>query len=467
MAEPSEKNGSDSPGLKKVLTLWNLICIGVVIIQPVAPMGVFGVISNKAQGHVVTTILIAMIAMLFTAISYGKMARVYPSAGSAYTFVGREIHPSFGYITGWSMLMDYVLNPLICVAFCSKAAMNIVPEIHFYVWVLFFAFLFTFLNLRGVNTSARMNEMICIALLVVVGIFFVAAARFVWGMHTCGPGFFTDPFYNPHTFKVNNLFAGTSIAVLTYIGFDAISNFSEEAKDPKRDILRATVLVCLVIGVLSAVEVYAAQLIWGSGPFPQDQVESAFALVSKQAGGMVLFHIINFSLLVANMGSGMGAHLAAGRLLYGMGRGNALPRKIFGVIDPVNHIPRNNIIIIGVFVLLGVCSMELCSSKLGGGTYEVGVQMLNFGALIGFMGVNASSIAYYYVKASEKNLGNLFPPLLGFFICGYLWLMLSTPAKIIGGILMAIGFTYGYIKTKGFRSELISFDYTGTDQQSN
>src|SRR5579863_6259523 len=93
--------------LKRALRLWDLIFIGIVIIQPIAPMGIFGVISNAARGHVVTTILIAMVAMLFTAVSYGRMARVYPSAGSAFTYVGRELHPALGYITGWSMAMDY------------------------------------------------------------------------------------------------------------------------------------------------------------------------------------------------------------------------------------------------------------------------------------------------------------------------------------------------------------------------
>src|SRR5512147_2420787 len=135
--------------LKRSLGLWDLIIIGIVIIQPIAPMGVFGVISNKAQGHVVSTILIAMVAMLFTAISYGRMARVYPSAGSAYTYVGQEMHSSLGYVIGWSMVMDYILNPLICIAFCAKAAMNILPIFPFYVWLLFFAVVFTVLNLRG------------------------------------------------------------------------------------------------------------------------------------------------------------------------------------------------------------------------------------------------------------------------------------------------------------------------------
>src|ERR1700722_6690896 len=103
MTEAAANTQTKTVRLNRTLGLWNLIIIGMVIIQPTAPMGIYGVISNKAHGHVVTTILIAMIAMLFTAISYGRMARVYPSAGSAYTYVGQEIHSAVGYMVGWGM----------------------------------------------------------------------------------------------------------------------------------------------------------------------------------------------------------------------------------------------------------------------------------------------------------------------------------------------------------------------------
>src|ERR1700704_2335713 len=130
----------------------------MVIVQPIAPMGVYGIISNKAGGHVVTTILIAMVAMLFTAIGYGRMARVYPSAGSAYTYVGQEIHPVLGYVTGWAMVMDYILNPLICTILCSKLTQNILPGVTHWALAIFYATAFTALNLRGVKTSARIND---------------------------------------------------------------------------------------------------------------------------------------------------------------------------------------------------------------------------------------------------------------------------------------------------------------------
>src|ERR1700747_3681768 len=172
MANEPNPTAQSPVKLRRVLGLWDLIIIGIVIIQPIAPMGIYGVISNEARGHVVTTILIAMVAMLFTAGSYGRMARVYPSAGSAYTYVGQEIHPALGYVTGWSMVMDYILNPLICVAFCSKAAMNIVPELPFYAWVVIFAAFFTFLNIWGIETSATINQWMCAGMGIVVLIFF-------------------------------------------------------------------------------------------------------------------------------------------------------------------------------------------------------------------------------------------------------------------------------------------------------
>jgi amino acid transporter len=445
------------PHLRRVLTLWNLIFIGMVIIQPTAPMGIYGVISNTAHGHVVTTVLIAMVAMLFTAVSYGRMARVYPSAGSAYTYVGREIHPALGYITGWSMVMDYLLNPLICTAFSAKAAMNIVPGLPFYAWLVVFAAFFTWVNLHGIKTSARLNEVLCIAMVFVVVLFFAAAVNFLWRAGH-DPGFFLRPLYDAPNFHSDTIFAGTSVAVLTYIGFDAISTLSEEAENPRRNVLLATVLVCLFTGILSGLEVYAAQLVWGSKPFPAEQVESAFAMVSRQIGGFLLFQVMNFTLLIANMGTAIAAQLAAGRLLYGMGQGNAIPKNFFGVVEPKHRVPRNGIILVGVFALVGAATLEYFSSALGGGAYAVGAQALNFGAFIAFMGVNAAAFVHYWWRGNSRTLGHFLMPLLGFVICGFIWLHLSRPAMILGAVWMAAGILYGAIRTRGFRADLVNFE---------
>jgi putrescine importer len=446
MATSTTTTVTQAPRLKRSLTLWDLILYGVIVIQPVAPMSVFGVLSDRGHGHVVTTILIAMVAMLFTAISYGRMARAYPSAGSAFTYVGQEINPALGYVTGWSMVMDYMLNPIICIIWCSQQAHVFAPGVPYWAWAIFFATVFTWLNVQGVKTSARVNAGLAAGMGVVITIFFVAAARYIFGSPHDGAGFFTRPFYDPQLFNAKAVLSGTSIAVLTYIGFDGISTLSEEAENPRRNILLATVLTCLVIGVLSAVEVYAAQLVWpASQPFPN--VDTAFVHVAARAW-RPLFAIVGFTLLVANFGSGMGAQLGAARLLYGMGRSNALPKSFFGAVDPHRHVPRNNVIFVGLIALIGAFIIS----------YGLGAEMLNFGALIAFMGVNLAAFMRYYVREDKKKIANLIPPVAGFFICLLLWLNLSRPAKVAGVIWMTAGIAFGAWKTRGFRGDLVDFE---------
>jgi amino acid transporter len=431
------------PGLRRALGLKDLVLYGIVLIQPTAPMPLFGVVAHEARGHVVTTILFGMVAMLFTALSYGRMAAAHPSAGSAYTYVGRELHPALGYLTGWAMVFDYVLNPIICVIWCSKAAMNLAPQVPYPVWAVFFAGLFTLLNLRGIQASARTNQWLAIGLGVMIVLFFLAAARSIAMAPAAPAGRWLRPFYDPETFSWKAVSTGTSIAVLTYIGFDGISTLSEEAHNPRRNILLATVLTCLVTGVLAAAQVYAAQMVWpGYQDFPD--VDTAFVHIARKAGGLALFFIVGFALLVATIGSGTGAQLAAGRLLFGMGRDNAIPKRFFGVLDPRTQIPRNNILLVGGLALAGAFLVS----------YQLGAELLNFGAFIGFMGVNLAAWMRYFVRSPQKTFLNLVLPLLGFAICLWIWLSLRTPAKLAGLAWLSAGLLYGTWKTRGFRAKI-------------
>ena len=463
MAAPTTTTASNGPRLRRTLTLWDLILYGVIVIQPVAPMSVFGVLSNRGHGHVVTTILIAMVAMLFTAISYGRMARAYPSAGSAFTYVGQEINPALGYVTGWSMVMDYMLNPMICIIWCSQQAHVFAPAIPYWGWATFFAAVFTGLNIQGIKTSARVNAALAAGMGVVIAIFFVAAARFIFGHAHEGSAFFTRPFYDPQSWNAGAVLGGTSVAVLTYIGFDGISTLSEEAENPRRNILLATVLTCLIIGVLSAFEVYAAQLVWpASEPYPN--LDTAFTFVAGRAWAP-LFAIVGFTLLVANFGSGMGAQIGAARLLYGMGRSSALPKSFFGAVDPKRHVPRNNVIFVGALALAGAFVLPAVAGAATG--YELGANLLNFGALIAFMGVNAAAFVRYFLRDQNKSLWNFLPPILGFVICLVLWWNLSTKARIFGAIWMGVGIAFGAWKTRGFRGNLIDFDLPAEEGRNN
>src|SRR5277367_1930585 len=413
--------GDGQVTLRRSLGFWDLLLYGIVLIQPTAPMPSFGVIYQVARGHVVTAILCALVAMLFTSVSYGRMARVYPHGGSAFMYVGKELHPSLGYLTGWCLVMDYVLNPLICVIWCSKAAQNILPEIPYVVFVVLFAAFFTLLNLNGVETSARINAGMAAALGIVVILVVIAVVRYLMHLPSQPSSFYTHPFYDPATFSRSGLLRGTSIAVLSYIGFDGISTLTDEAKDPARNIPRAIVMACLATGVLASVEVYLGQLVWPRGQaFPD--IDTAYVHISGRAGGPILFMIVNASLLPANMGSGIASQLGAARLLLAMWEDGTLPQRSFGAIHPKTRIPPNNRLLIGAICLAGALIFS----------YQLGTEMLNYGALMAFMGVNVSSVVLGWRTGKWAHWMPMLISAAGFLTCLFIWTNLGPLARIAG-----------------------------------
>jgi putrescine importer len=425
--------------LRRGLTLRGLIFTGIIMIQPTAPMPLFGVVHDAAKGHVATCILIAMLAMMLTAWSYGRMASAYPQAGSAYVYVGRELHPSLGFLAGWCMLMDYVLNPVICTIWCAVAMTNLLPGTPEALWRLVFAGLFTVLNLRNIQATARTNMILTFAMGAVIVWMLVAAFQFVIGDAGVSLSALTLPFYDPKTFSVSAVSAGTSLAVLTYIGFDGISTLSEEVVDARRNILRGTVLVCLIIGILSTVETYAAQLVWPYGEaFPN--LDTAYVHIAGRAGGPWLFQAVNLTLIAATLGSGSGGVLAGARLMYGMGREGSLPRTFFGRLDPRSGVPAWNVALIGSLALAGSFLL----------TYQRGAELLNFGAFIGFIGVNLSALAHFGVRRGG-NWISCAAPLAGACICAFLWWNLPAPSRWLGSAWLAVGMGGYLISRRGLR----------------
>src|ERR1700723_3099515 len=205
---PKPADGTRRVTLIRSLGYWDLILYGIILVQPTAPMPNFGVIYNEARGHVVTAILCAMVAMLFTSVSYGRMARIYPQGGSAFMYVSRELHPSLRYLTGWCMALDYILNPLICTIWCSKAAQNFLPEVPYIARVIFFPALFTLMNLNGVETSARINTMMAATLGLVILLAAVSFIRYLLHLPHQPSSFYTTPFYDRSTFSSTALFRG-------------------------------------------------------------------------------------------------------------------------------------------------------------------------------------------------------------------------------------------------------------------
>jgi putrescine importer len=413
--------------LKRSLHFRDLVLYGIVLIQPTAPMPVFGVLYTKSLGHATWTVLIALCAMLPTAISYGRMARAYPHGGSAFLYVGKELHPGLGYLTGWGLIMDYVINPLICIIWCSSAAMNFFPHVPYIAWVTAFAILFTLLNLNGIETSARINALLAAALGLVVVWFLAAAVRWILMVMHPASATLLQPFTLSGPADRAAVMRGAATAVLAYIGFDGISTLADESHNPQRDIPRAIVLTCVLTGVIDAVEVYFAELVWPRAhTFPD--VNTAYVFVARHISGSTLFTALNLALLVATIGSGMASQLGAARLVYAMGNDGALPRRFFGEVDRRHRIPRNNILLIGGICFVGALFFS----------YSLGADLLNFGALLAFMGVNLSSAARAWREPRHRLLP-LLSSLLGFVTCSLLWWGLDAKAKLLGLVWACLG----------------------------
>ena len=428
---------------RRVLTLWDLVVYGVVLIQPIAPVGIFGVALKISNGHAVTTILIAMVAMMLTAVSYGRMAALYPSAGSAFTYVGRGFGPYAGFLVGWAMFLDYLIIPIVNVIYGALTIQRLLPEVPYVIWTAVFAAGMIALNLRGVRSLARANTILLAAMCAVVGAFVILAVRYL--LHQGGwTGIFSPlPFYNPATFDLRAVMTATSLAALTYIGFDGVTTLAEETRNPRRTVPLATVLVCLITGVFSAVEVYLGQRVWPDyGSFPN--LETAFLDVTQRAGGVLLFHGMAAVLIVACFGSGLTGLAAAARLLYGMGREDMLPKRVFGRLDAKRSQPAINIWIIGAVALGGALALS----------YERSAELINFGAFLAFMGVNLAAI-----RSKPKPLAASACAGLGFVFCAWIWWSLPPAAKMAGGLWFGAGLGWTAWKTRGFRTRLAAIDF--------
>lgn len=456
-------NNTSEVKLKRVLSLSDLIIYGIILIQPVAALPLFGHANNISQGHAVTTILVAMVAMIFTAISYGRMANRYPEAGSAYTYVGKGINPYLGFVAGWSMFMDYMFIPILCVIFTSIAASHLLPIIPYYFWIFFFTGLFTMINLRGIKVASRANWILMVIMSVVVLYFMAAAIRYIFLKEGFGGLFSSQPFYNQESFSLGSIGSATALAALTYIGFDGLTTLSEEVKNPRRNVLIAAVLTCLITGLWSGAQVYLAQVSWPDwasftsgitdGAARNNALDTAIMSVANRVGGSLLDASISIILLVGSIGSGITGQLGAARLLFGMGRDSVIPKKMFGHLGEKNAVPTYNVILIGVLAFIGAVVLN----------YEECARLINFGAFFAFMGVNIASIREYFFKAKVKTvkgfLLNFLPPAIGFVICLIIWLNLPIKTFIIGGGWMLIGIIYLAIRTKGFRKTTVMMDF--------
>lgn len=444
--------------LRRTLTLWDLVFYGIVLIQPIAPVPMFGVAQKLSGGYFLTTILIAMFAMLITAFSYGRMAAIYPSAGSAYTYVGKGINPYLGFLVGWAMILDYLLQPLLNTIWIAVAIhTRYIPQMPYAVAALLVAGFMTLLNLRGIKTSARANKVLLFCMCAVIGAFIYLAVHYLYDTRGWSGLFSLQPLYDPKTFNSKRVWHATSYAALTYIGFDGITTLSEDVKNPKRNVLLATVLVCLFTGVFGGLEVYLGQRVWPDWHTFRN-LETAFMDVCQRVGGVPLFEAMGVILILAALGSGLTGGLGAARLFFGMGRDEVLPRKFFAHLSPGTSTPTYNILLIGGLAYGGAVGLNYI-----GNAYEHAGEMMNFGAFLAFMGVNFATFWQFSVIMRKQHrrrlLVDLILPLFGFVFCALIWWNLSLIAKIVGGAWFAIGIGYIAWTSRGFRSKPRMIDF--------
>lgn len=445
--------------LDRTMNVWQLTAFGLNYMVPIAPAIIFGILLQISGGTVALPYLFAGIAMLLTGLSYSVMVRNFPLAGSVYSYVGRGWNIHLGFVSGWVLTLDYILIPTVTASSSAYFTQQYFPSVPYWVLLAIFSVGTGLLNLFGVELISKMGLW-----LLALGEFVVWLSILVWAhavqFDHVGTGtlFSTQPF---HFSGISGLAAATSLAVFSFLGFDAITTLAEETKHPKRDIPKA-IYWCVGIGTLTMfVCGYVGMLVipdWASHIHNTNWVNTTLFQVTKITGGEGFTIFFTAGYLAEMAVFNLVATAAGARLLYGMGRDTLLPKAIFAKINKRWKTPHWNIIlIVSVEFILGISANMATLSNL-----------VNYGALFGFAMLNLSVIILYYFKKkgeSPDKLGgikNWKPtgwqhvryfalPLLGFAVIIYVWLSMDHLAQIIGTGWLILGVLFLAVKTKGFR----------------
>ncbi|TQS76643.1 APC family permease [Ornithinibacillus gellani] len=416
--------------LQRSLSFKDLLIYGLIFMVPIAPFGIYGEVMLESQGMVALAYLIGMVGMIFTALSYARMSEAFPMAGSVYSYAGRGINPYVGFIAGWAILMDYILVPALLYVVSATALTGMWPAVPGWFWLILFIAINTVINYFGIKFTARTNIIFLIFELAVLIIFLVVGVTaIVNGVN--GATFSFDPLYNPDTFSMKVVMGAVSIAVLSFLGFDAISTLSEESSGGPKAIGRATIWSLLIVGVLFMVQTWVAALIYPDfNSF--DDIGTAFYETATIAGGKWLGVLTAIATALAwGIADALVAQVAISRVLFSMGRDRKLPRFLAKVHSKYKT-PYASILVVAVISLLvGLIFM---------GNIGILTSFINFGALTAFLFLHVSVFTYYIVKQKSKNyFSHLVLPLIGFIIIAYVWINLATEAKTLGLIWLSIG----------------------------
>ncbi|MEM5316711.1 APC family permease [Paraburkholderia sp. JHI869] len=440
-ASPSHERGTQEPHLKRTLGLPSVLLFGLAYMAPLIVYGTYGVLAGASQDTAALAYLIALIAIVFTALSYGKLARLFPVAGSAYTYTRKSFNSHLGFMIGWATLLDYFFLPMVIWLIGAAYLGAAFPSVPTWIWIVAFIVFTSALNIVGIELAARFNIVLMIVQLGITAMFVVLCLHYAAA--AAGPGglIAAQPFFQPHV-PLSATMAGAAIAAYSYLGFDAVSTLTEETIEPEKNIPRAIVLIALVGGAIFVIAAYTLQLAHPGAVF-KDPDSAAFE-IARKVGGDIFVTIFLAGLILAQFASGISAQASVGRLLYAMGRDEVLPKSIFGYIHPRFRTPAINIAIAGVVGLIAL-KLDVATST----------SFINFGAFLAFTSVNLCVIRQYFSGAAGTRgfgvLGGLVFPLIGAVTDVWLLCSLEKTAIVLGVIWFVLGLVYlGWI-TRCFR----------------
>jgi putrescine importer len=424
--------------LQKTLHLRSVVLFGLAYMTPIIVLGIFGVIAEKSHGGSAGSYVVATVAMLFTALSYGVMARHYPVAGSAYTYVRKSLDSRLGFVVGWAILLDYLFLPLVIWLIGGAYLKGQFPGMPVWVWIIGYIVITSALNVIGLKVADRTNFVLMTFQLLILTLFVVLSiVHLVSGFQSLVS---IRPFTGDDGFSA--IAAGAAVAAYSFLGFDAISTLTEETHDAQRTVPRAIVLVALIGGGIFIVVTYVVTLVAPGGSFAHP--DSLAADIAKTIGGSLFGAVFLAGLVIGQFTSGLAAQAAVARLLYAMGRDGVLPNRFFGWVSERFHTPVLNIVLAGVIGLAAIF-LDVTTST----------SFINFGAFTAFTLVNLAVIGYFLRHRGER----LNPwryavlPLIGAAIDVYLLTRLDARALILGLCWLAAGVIYLLVLTRGLTRE--------------
>ncbi|MCG7607907.1 MULTISPECIES: APC family permease [Mycobacterium] len=426
--------------LRRALGLPSLVLFGLVYMVPLTVFTTYGIVTETTGGRLSVAYLVTLAAMVFTARSYAAMAVAFPVAGSAYTYTQKSFGAPVGFLAGWSLLLDYLFLPMINYLVIGIYLNAALPAIPAWVFIVLSIAVVTVLNVVGIVSVARANFVIIAVQAIFIVTFLVLACSKVLSLGNLdlmapihGDG--SETGFSP-------VLAGAAILCLSFLGFDAVSTLSEEAKEPKRSVPQAIMIATLVSGVIFVVLSYLGQLVFPSNQF--SDVESGSLDLMLTAGGQFLQTFFTAAYVAGALGSAITSQASVARILYAMGRDGILPRQFFGYVAARFATPVYAILAVSVVSLLAiVISLTTLAS------------LISFGALVAFSAVNLSVIKHYFVDNGERQgvqvITNLVLPLIGFLLTVWLWTSLSGFTLIVGLCWLAVGFVWLAGVTRGFQ----------------